>query len=89
MNHLEKFALDLRKLFADENLEEAINFAKDAVLQSYKNGLKKGAERKGEVLDVGDTFERARQELSAIEEFLMKRGKELERRKKDGAATNH
>ena len=68
-----------------DHLDEAKKHIKAKILESYKNGLKKGAGGKREVLDAGDTFEQARQELSAIEDFIAKRGKELERRKKDEA----
>ena len=71
-----------------DHLDEAKKHIKAKILESYKNGLKKDAGGKGEVLDVGDTFERARQELSAIEKFLAARGTELKQRKKDEAGRN-
>lgn len=45
MNHLEQFEQDLRTLLQNGNTEEAIIFAKDAVLQSYKNGIAKSKGR--------------------------------------------
>ena len=83
MNHLEQFAHDVRELLKQGHTEEAVIFAKDAVLQSYKNGLKKGggATTLVEANDIAEAISTARQQLARIEKLLSGNAQQTERTK--------